>query len=79
MQRILSEEAKKHLLGTPSLYADVCMLLGVKPTSLSQLVYRDRKCLTTHDVVMAIAKNMGVKSNEVLALKVSNKLEAIKS
>ncbi len=66
MARQLTKEAKSKLLDDASLYADICLLIGVKPNSLTQLIYRNSSWLTNHDVVLKIAEAMHKQTEEIL-------------
>lgn len=66
MARIITKEAKIKVMGDPKLYADICLILKLKPGSLSQLIYRDSVSLTNHDVLLRIAGAMGKKPDDIL-------------
>ncbi len=66
MARQLTKEARSRLLDDASLYADVCLLIEVKPNSLSQLIYRNSPWLTNHDVVLKIAEAMHKHPEQIL-------------
>lgn len=76
MTRILTNEAKKTVMGDASLYADICMILKVKAGSLSQIMYRNSASLLNHDVVKLISEAMGKRIEDILEVapqEVSNK------
>lgn len=49
----------------PDLFAEVCKSLEVKPSSLTVMLRRNTRRLTTHDVIMRIAKKTGMRPSQI--------------
>lgn len=66
MAKQLSDRANDFLLGNTKLYADVCDILEVRPSSLMTLIARKSERLTKYEVVLSIAIAMDIDPDDVL-------------
>ncbi len=66
MPTILKDEALDHLKNEPELTKEVCEFAGIDPLYAIGAITRGSRSLTTYKAVIAIAKSMNKKPEEVI-------------
>lgn len=61
----LTKEAVKAVENDIDLFAEVCKLMKVLPSSLPVLLRRNARTLTSHNVVEAISIKTGIEANQL--------------
>lgn len=66
MPKQLNAAAIEGIKSNPKLFSTVCDLLEIKPGGLMSNINRNSERLTQHEVVMAVAEEMGLQPNDIL-------------
>jgi hypothetical protein len=66
MPKQLKREAITEIKSNHKLFSTICDLLDIKPGGLMSNLNRNSERLTQHEVLMAIAKEMGLTPNDIL-------------
>ena len=66
MPKQLKREAIVEIKNNSKLFSTICDLLEIKPGGLMSNLNRNSERLTQHEVLMAIAEEMGLTPNEIL-------------
>jgi hypothetical protein len=66
MAKQLKKEAIEEILNNPKLFSSVCDLLNIKPGGLMSNLNRNSVRLCQHEVVIAVAGEMGLIPADIL-------------
>lgn len=61
-----TQEALDKIKLDPDLFAAVCKAMGVRPTSLPEIIKRNGNNLNQYSIVTLVASHLGVEPEEVL-------------
>ena len=66
MAKRLTKIALLEIKGNADLFAKICKMLDLRPTSMSKMIERNGHNLNRYDVVEVIAKHMGIPPSEAV-------------